>query len=183
MPVSASCKEQYTCWTGPGPFMGNMFSSNNISMRWMSVLEMWRIRIIINKNVLSKTTNSMNKRQRHWDTLNNKKTTTNKSMQTSCAFCHRLLLASVGLPITSIYLRFLFPPLFLTSETQQKFSGPGAFFSWCHPWYAPSPCKGQDKLHGAWRNYNICVANPPEFALEHFPSNRCEVTFHHHAIH
>jgi len=159
----------HTCWKGPGSFIGNIFSLNNISMRWMSVPEMWRI--IINKNALSKTTNSMNKRQRHWDTLNNKKTTTttttNKSMQTSCAFCHRLF-TSLCRPSNYLYFRF-------------KFSGPGAFFSWCHPWYAPSPWKGQDRLHGGITT--SAVANPPEFALEHSPFNRCEVTFHHHAIH
>ena len=107
----------HTCWKGPGPFIGNKFSLNNISMRWMLVPEMWRI--IINKNALSKTTNSMNKRQRHWDTLNNKKNNTTHNKQINANKLRFLpstfLLASAGLPITSIYFRFLLPPLFLTS--------------------------------------------------------------------
>lgn len=144
----------HTCWKGPGPFIGNIFSLNNISMRWMSVPEMWRV--IINKNALSKTTNSMNKRQSHWDTLNN--WTTNKQQQTNQSKQAALFVIDFftslcrpsnylcihPLPSSSLVSHIVDPTKILGAR--EPFS-PGAILDM--PLHLG---KGQDKLHGAWRN-------------------------------
>lgn len=120
----------HTCWKGPGPFIGNIFSLNNISMRWMLVPEMWRI--IMNKNALSKTTNSMNKRQRDWDTLNNKKQQqTNQCKQAALFVINFLLAVFFAFQLPLYTSAFFFLPCFShrrpnkNSRAREPFS-PGA---------------------------------------------------------